>query len=336
MCDKCFCSIVPTEILKEFAKRGNIPSKKTLNDTFRILEKRQNILNNLFIQEEKIGNANRLVYDSMYQQLQRVKLIRTEKSSASGDIAVDDAFNLSGVVRDYFIRQFDYHSMNGNGMDIISNVHYGKDYNNAFWDGDEMTYGDGDNLYFKSFASAIDVIGHELTHGVTQYTANLEYYSQPGALNEHFSDVFGTIIKIRHKGQDEQTADWLIGDEVITSEFPGIALRSMKAPGTANEYDTQPAHMDEYYSLAKDNQGVHINSGIPNKAFYLASMALGISDCEKIWFNTLTSLWRNADFIDALDVFIQVAEKLVEQNQVNAHAKEAIVDSFGQVGLTID
>ena len=250
------------------------------------------------------------------------------------DTAVNKAYETSGFVRDYFRDTFKLNSIDDNGLDIISNVHYGNAYNNAFWDGDEMTYGDGDGKEFKDFASAIDVVAHELAHGITQFLANLEYRSQSGALNEHFSDVFGTIVKQKYLQQDISEADWLIGDTVVTEEFPGVAIRSMKAPGTANDFDSQPDHMDNYYSGNADNQGVHINSGIPNKAFYLSCLEIGIDDCALIWFETLKALWRTANFNDMLDVILRITAKLQEEKRVCDHALEAIENSFSAVGLT--
>jgi len=333
MCYKCFCSIVPPEILKELAKRGSQASKKTLNDTFRVQEKRNHVLNQLLVERIVVGNGDRFIYNSMNQNIQRLNLVLSEGDPASNDQTANDAYQLSGYVRDYYRQTFNLNSINGQGMSIISNIHFQQSYNNAFWDGDEMTYGDGDLIEFKNFASAMDVVAHELTHGVTQFTANLEYYSQAGALNEHFSDAFGTIIKQKYLNQDIQSADWLIGDQVITEKFPGKALRSMKDPGTANEYDTQPAHMDHYYSGSGDNQGVHQNSGIPNKAFYLACQGIGIDDCAKIWYETLHSLWRNVNFQEALGIFIQSAEMLSQSGEVSSSAKEVIIDSFGSVGI---
>lgn len=333
MCYKCICNIVPEQVLKELAKRGSEASRETLNDRYRIQEKRDSVLNSLLIMEKIAGNAQRYVYDSENTRHQRNTLVIEENGSDTEDSVANAAYHMSGYVRDYFFDVHNYNSMNGNGMDIISNVHYGMDYNNAYWDGDEMTYGDGDGVKFRSFANAIDVVAHELTHGVTQYLANLEYYSQPGALNEHFSDVFGTIIKIRYNGQDVNSADWLIGDTIVTDSFPGKALRSMKDPGTANEYDQQPAHMDEYYHGQGDNQGVHINSGIPNKAFYLSCQHLSIDDCGTIWFDTLKSLWRKANFSDALEMFLQSAERLSNEGKVAKQAKEVIQKSFDAVGI---
>lgn len=334
MCDKHTCHIVPPHILEELAKRGNTSCKKTLNDRHRIHAKRNAALNNLLLRELDEGDGDRFIYDCQNRTQQRVELVRKEGDKATDDESVDNAYETSGFVRDYFKETFGLNSIDDNGLDIISNVHYGKDYNNAFWDGDEMTYGDGDGKEFKDFASAIDVVAHELAHGITQFLANLEYRSQSGALNEHFSDVFGTIIKQKYLKQDISEADWLIGDTVVTEEFPGVAIRSMKAPGTANDFDSQPDHMDNYYSGNADNQGVHINSGIPNKAFYLSCLEIGLDECALIWFETLKVLWRTADFNDMLEAILEVTQELQTQEKVCDTALEAIEKSFAFVGVS--
>ena len=159
-------------------------------------------------------------------------------------------------------------------------MHYGRGYDNAFWDGTQMVFGDGDGTVFNRFTIAVDVIGHELTHGVTEHTAALVYQGQSGALNESISDVFGSLVKQQALGQDAAAADWLIGAGLFTAQVKGVALRSMKAPGTAYDdpqlgKDPQPATMADYVETTDDNGGVHLNSGIPNHAFYLAATAIG-------------------------------------------------------------
>jgi Zn-dependent metalloprotease len=334
MCNKHHCFIIPPHILEALANRGSTSCKKTLNDTNRILQKRNDILNNILVRELDKGDGDRLVYSSKNQMRQRVLLIRKEGEGTSDDESVNKAYETSGFVRDYFNDTFGLNSIDDNGLDIISNVHYGKEYNNAFWDGDEMTYGDGDGIEFKDFASAIDVVAHELSHGITQFLANLEYQSQSGALNEHFSDVFATIIKQKYLKQDIFEADWLIGDTVVTDDFPGVAIRSMKEPGTANDFDSQPDHMNNYYSGSADNQGVHINSGIPNKAFYLCCLEIGLDESALVWFETLKALWRTADFNDMLAVILRITANLQKENKVCSKAYETIESSFSLVGLT--
>ncbi len=334
MCTKPNCFIVPPHILEELAKRGNTNCKKALNDAKRFRERRRTTLNNLLVRDFEDGKGERFIYDSQNKYEQRVTLVRKEGQEPVQDETANKAYETSGFVREYFKDVFGLDSIDGNGLDVISNIHYGEAYNNAFWDGDEMTYGDGDGKQFTDFASAIDVVAHELAHGVTQFLSNLEYQSQPGALNEHFSDVFATIIKQKYLKQDISEADWLIGDSIVTEAFPGVALRSMKAPGTANDFDTQPDHMADYYTGSSDNQGVHINSGIPNKAFYLSCLEIGIDESALIWFETLKVLWRTANFNDMLDIILETAEKLTAEGRVSATSVNAISGSFAQVGLT--
>ncbi|RKN81104.1 M4 family metallopeptidase [Ulvibacterium marinum] len=334
MCQNHHCFIVPPHILEGLAKRGNLDCKRTLNDTYRILHKRNTALDNLLIRELIPAKGDRFIFDSQNKYEQRVLLIRKEKDPDVEDRTVNEAYDTSGFVRAYFSGIFGLNSIDNEGLDIICNVHYGQGYNNAFWDGDEMTYGDGDGVEFTNFASAIDVVAHELVHGITQFLANLEYQGQSGALNEHFSDVFGTIIKQKYLKQSITEADWLIGDTVVTEKFPGKAIRSMKSPGTANDFDAQPDHMDNYYTGMADNQGVHINSGIPNKAFYLSSIELGIDDCALIWFNTLKKLWRTAKFNDMMEISVETAQELQKQGGINPVASKVIEQSFAQVGLT--
>ncbi len=335
MCTKHQCHIVPPYILEALAKRGNIHCKKTLNDTHRIWQKRNETLNNLLKSTSQESKGERFIYDSNNQFEQRVQLVRREGEPEVPDATANKAYDTTGYVRDYFKKAFGLDSIDGNGLDIVSNIHYGVDYNNAYWDGDEMTYGDGDGIEFNNFAGAVDVVAHELMHGVTQFLANLEYRGQSGSLNEHFSDVFGTIVKQKYLQQDISEADWLIGDTVVTDAFPGVAIRSMKAPGTANEFDSQPDHMDDLYTGSANNQGVHINSGIPNKAFYLSCLEIGIDECALIWFETLKVLWRTADFNDMLEIIIQTTERLTQEEKVSKNALMVIQNSFVEVGLQI-
>jgi Zn-dependent metalloprotease len=149
-----------------------------------------------------------------------------------------------------------------------------------------MFFGDGDGRLLTQTTAGIDVIGHELTHGVTQYEANLVYSGQAGALNESVSDVFGIQVKQMALGQTAESSDWLIGADVVGPEL-APALRSMKAPGTANQHDTQPADMDHYV----DGGDVHVNSGIPNHAFYVTATTLGGNAWDAagpVWYAALT------------------------------------------------
>jgi Zn-dependent metalloprotease len=176
-----------------------------------------------------------------------------------------------------------------------------------------MVYGDGDNKMFTGFTKALDVVAHELTHGVTQFTTpgGLNYVDQSGALNESISDVFGSIVKQWSLNQTVDKADWLIGAGIMVPKG-WKALRSMKAPGNKSATwpgDDQPSSMDGYV----DGGDVHTNSGIPNHAFYLAAMALGGNswgDAAKIWYGALTSLKPDSTFADAAQATIDAASKI--------------------------
>lgn len=247
-------------------------------------------------------------------------LVRKEGDPPTGDVAVDEAFDGGAATWDLYAQEYARNSIDDNGMVINQTVHFGVRYNNAFWNGSQMIYGDGDGEIFNRFTIDIDIIAHELTHGVTQFEAGLVYWYQSGALNESFSDVFASLVKQRQREQEAKDADWLIGENVLVGEQ--YALRSMKAPGTAYVdhpvigTDPQPATMDTYKMLAPwdDNGGVHINSGIPNHAFYIAAIELGGKAWEKaglIWYRTLRDrLGKYATFGRAADATIGVAREL--------------------------
>jgi Zn-dependent metalloprotease len=224
---------------------------------------------------------------------------------------------------DFYWQLFGRSSIDNKGLLLKQYVHYDKGMDNAYWDGRRMVYGDGDGIVFTSFTSDIDVIGHELTHGVTENEANLDYENQAGAMNESFSDIFGIMIKQRFNNQDVKKANWLIGERVMIGLQ--YALRSMKAPGKAYINhpelgdDPQPATMDKYQYLPNtqsgDWGGVHINSGIPNFAFYVTAFNMGGYAWEKagrIWYAVLTdrSLTQSAGFTDIKNLTIIHAEKL--------------------------
>jgi Zn-dependent metalloprotease len=264
---------------------------------------------------------HRAVHDAAHTTTLPGTLVRAEGDAATADRSVTDAYDHLGATWQLYWQAYQRDSLDGRGLPLIASVHYDVDYDNAFWDGTQMVFGDGDGVYFSSFTDSVDVIGHELTHGVTQYAAGLTYVGQSGALNESVSDVFGSLVKQMHLGQKTQDADWLIGDRIFTSTVRGVALRSMKAPGTAYDdpvlgKDPQPADMDGYVDLPHDDQhdsgGVHTNSGIPNRAFYLAATALGGNAWEaagQVWYDVLTrpGLTKDVDFAGFATATVEAA-----------------------------
>jgi Zn-dependent metalloprotease len=322
------------------AKTGKGNARVTIQQSqrSRAIRNAKRISMAVFTDTGAAGEGVRKVYDCQHGWVQRVgDPVRSEGDRAKGDQAVDNVFDFIGKVREYF-KTLGRSSYDNLGSDIISNVHFGADYNNAFWDGDELTFGDGDGTIFVSFANSLEVVAHEFSHGVTQFTANLEYYGQSGALNESFSDVFGSAITQYVNGQDAESADWLIGDEIMGPELHGESLRSMKAPGTAYDNaimgkDPQPDHMDNYFTGSSDNQGVHINSGIPNKAFYLAAMAIGTDPAASIWYHALQNLWATAVFNDAVAVIAESARILTKEKKAPLGSTQAMRAAFKTVGL---
>jgi len=242
------------------------------------------------------GTVRRTISDAHQLQSLPGRIVRTEGQPPVADVAVNEAYTGLGDTHELFWSRYQRDSIDGRGLPLDATVHYGRAYDNAFWDGERMVFGDGDGEVFNRFTLSLSVIAHELTHGVTQYTANLVYQGQSGALNESVSDVFGALVEQYATGQDTATASWLIGAGLFTDEVQGEALRSMKAPGTAYDDDVlgkdpQPASMDDYIDTEEDNGGVHLNSGIPNRAFYLVADAMGGYAWEapgQIWYDTLT------------------------------------------------
>ncbi len=223
------------------------------------------------------------------------ELVRAAGDPVSGDVAVDEA--AAGLIASLELAaDYGRDSFDGKGAPVVVTVHFGRNYVNAFWNGFQLVFGDGDAEVFVRFTKPIDVLGHEFAHAVTQYTAGLVYRDQSGALNESLSDVFATCMKQRLLGQRADEADWLIGAELF---LPGIAargLRDMAYPGTAYNdpvlgRDPQVGHLDQLVLTTDDNGGVHINSGIPNRAFYLAATSIGGMSWEgagRIWWAAMT------------------------------------------------
>ena len=231
--------------------------------------------------------------------------VRSEGDEPTGDAAADQAYDGLGASWTMLMEAFGRDSLDGAGLPLLATVHYGTQYANAFWDGTRMVFGDGDGEIFAGFTNAVDVIGHELGHGVISSTADLAYRDQSGALNESIADVLGSLVKQHALGQTADEADWLIGSGVFTDTVQGVALRSMAAPGTAYDdpalgKDPQPAHMRDFVVTRDDLGGVHINSGIPNKAFHLVATAIGGRAWEApglVWMDALTGgLSSTADF----------------------------------------
>jgi Zn-dependent metalloprotease len=268
-------------------------------------------------------------------------VVRREGDPPTGDVAADEAYDGLGATYALFADVFGRASVDDAGMPLLATVHYGRQYDNAFWDGHQMVFGDGDGQVFGRFTASLSVIGHELCHGVTQFTADLAYEGQSGAINESLSDVFGALVEQHARRQSAAEASWLIGEGLFTDQVEGTALRSMRAPGTAYDDDVlgkdpQPATMAGYVDTADDNGGVHLNSGIPNHAFYLVASALGGNAWDAaghIWYDTMTGdLPPTASFVQFAAA---TADAALTRFGDDSREHRAVRQAWSTVGLPI-
>ena len=280
-----------------------------------------------------VGGTPGSPYRTIYDQHNRDDLALgtvawTEGDPPARDPAVKEAVAGFGATYELFWSVFDRDSIDDEGMPLLGMVHFSRNYANAFWDGEgHMVFGDGDGQLFTRLTKSVDVIGHELAHGVTQYTANLAYQGQAGALNESISDVFGSLVRQFRDGETAEDADWLIGTEVV-GPMLRPALRSLAAPGTANDFDDQPADMDHYVRTAADNGGVHINSGIPNRAFHVTATTIGGKAWEqagRIWYESLRDprTRPNSTFVTFARTTLRQAQQLYGRASPEAAAVAA-------------
>lgn len=280
------------------------------------------------------GQPQRTIYDQQHNQQQTPgKVARSEGQSPVTDSAINQAYDGLGATYSYYWSIFKRDSIDGQGLPLLGLVHYGTNYDNAFWDNaGHMFFGDGDGRILTETTAGIDVIGHELTHGVTQHEANLTYSGQSGALNESISDVFGIQVKQMALKLDVTQSDWLIGPDIVGPALKP-ALRSMKAPGTANPHDTQPADMDHYI----DGGDVHENSGIPNHAFYVVATTLGGHSWDAagpIWYGALCdpALSADASFHDFAAMTLKHAQQTYG---TTSHEADAIRAGWAAVKLPL-
>jgi len=299
----CHCFIVPPKVLARFARDKKLPAKtrKAFADATKFEKEWRKVRlakANLFLA------AKTMLPSGLAKALTAAPAITVAdckngntlpgtpvpNPGSSSDVTAKQAFVEAKAVATFYQKVFGRNSVDNAGMTLASSVHYSVKYNNAFWNGSQMTYGDGDGNIFVDFTKSSDVIGHELTHGVTQFTAGLAYANQPGGLNESISDVFGSMFRQWQAGQNVTAADWLIGKEIMG---PGAiamgytCLRDMSNPAAAHCLSQQPTNFSQYH----DGLDPHESSGIPNFAFYKAAMAIGGKSWEKtgkIWYQALT------------------------------------------------
>ncbi len=348
------CFIVPPVVLAQLAEEGTAEDRTAAVNTLAAsatLRAQRALVQELGLRGaalSKLGpppGEKRTIYDMKSGGLSNLpgQKARGEGDPPSSDAAVNEAYDGADQTYDFYKEVLERTSLDDDGMELVSSVHYGKAYDNAFWNGRQMVYGDGSGRIIAagSLTKDIAVIAHEMTHGVVQFTAGLRYSKQSGALNESFSDVVGSMVKQWVNKETASKADWLVGEGVLGAALlPGKALRSMKDPGKAFKFDNQPGHMDDYQDLPDDNDpnndngGVHINSGIPNRAFYLAATALKGCSWDRaglVWYDTLANELRaNSNFVDAAEATVESAKRLFKED---AEVAQAVEDAWRKVGV---
>lgn len=297
----CTCFIVPLDILTKLAQDPLLPPeiRKAAADTARIAHE----IRLLRIQALRLTSVASMletpvsalaaapavtVYDCKHTQT----LPGTPLGSPEGteDDSARRTYEETTKVAKFYKDVFGRNSIDNGGMTMMSSIHYGNRFNNAMWNGSQMLYGDGDNSIFIDFTKGNDVIGHELTHGVTQHSLQLEYRDDAGGLNESLSDCFGSMFRQWEKNQDSASADWLIGSDIMGPTARGrniTCLRDMADPAGAHCLAAQPTQ----YSQVTPGMDPHYSSGPPNLAFCTACKTLGGKSWEKIgqvWYRSLT------------------------------------------------
>jgi Zn-dependent metalloprotease len=344
------CQFVPPHVLDELAKSPDPRIRDVALETIKVAVQARTarqmsaLMPAMAAIPSPTRGKDRLVYDMRQRRFPLPgELVRREGEAPVSDSTVNEAYDHAGATYDFYKDVLYRNSLDGNGMSLISSVHYGRRINNAFFNGEQMLYGDGDGQIFISFTKALDVVAHELTHGVIQYTSNLEYQDQPGALNESFADVMSACVKQWFNKQTVVQADWLLGDAIMGPAVAGKAksLRTFTAekayvgvPELGGD-DPQPKHMRDFVHTEEDNGGVHINSGIPNHAFYLVAMKLGGYSWEKagqIWYKTLQALTSTSDFQATADTSYRIA--VADYGRDSEEAK-AVSGGWAGVGIEV-
>jgi Zn-dependent metalloprotease len=280
------------------------------------------------------GKHARMIYDDQNTWAFDVQDVRNEGDPAVGQANADQAYDGLGATLEFYRDLLGRDSLDNTGLNLDANVNYGVGYDNAFWDGTRMVFGNGDNIIFQDFTNDVDVCAHELTHGVTQYTAGLDYTDQPGALNEATSDIFGACVDARVSGQDAGQFNWLIGEDVMAPQLYGEAIRSMAFPGTAYDdpilgTDPQPPTMAGYVAGGDP----HLNSGIINRWFYLMAMDLGIDSAAQIWYATLQNMVPTSQFADAAHIAAAQARILARSKKVPGRSPQTVRGTAREQGI---
>ena len=299
---RCSCCIVSADTLKRLAGDRSLSDaeRRSFADTLRIDAE----LSRLRTQATRLSRVASLVAPARLGPVAATPAITVFnchqtstlpgtpvlRPAASHDTTTKRVYDCTASVVDFYASVFGHNSIDGAGMTVVSSVHYGSRYNNAFWNGSQMAYGDGDGAIFVDFSNAPDVVGHELTHGVTQHSLQLGYTGEPGGLNESLSDCFGAMFRQWKAKQSVSEADWLIGRDILgpTALAKGYTcLRDMADPAAAHCLSPQPSR----YADIEPAMDPHLSSGPINLAFHTIATAVGGNSWDKVgrlWYKAVT------------------------------------------------
>jgi Zn-dependent metalloprotease len=287
------------------------------------------------------GGQKLEVYTAKNKKKLRKELVR-DSEKRSTDRSVNEAYDGAKQTYDLLFLVYKTKSIDGKRFPLIATVHYDRNYSNAFWDGDEMVYGDGDRKIFNSFTSSIDICGHEIGHGATQELCGtkvslngkptgVDYENEAGGINEAYSDILGIQVKQRFNGQTAEQSDWLIGQGLLSKrKGKEYALRSMSNPGTGFVdhpdlgTDSQIWKYGDYKKRAEQGEvDPHDSSGVVNKAFYVSAMKLGGSTWEKagrIYFESMPYIKVDETFAGLADKTIATAIRIFGEGSAEESA----------------
>lgn len=321
---------IPTAILRHIADSGTTLQRESAQHT---IEASPMTTSNQATAPHA-PSLRRLVYDAQGAEWEIPKTVaRREGDAPTGDPAVDEVYDAMGTVHRFFWNVYGLDLQIYTGS-MVAVVHFGDPFDNMFWDGAKLVVGNPSSVFFNnSLSAALDAVGHELFHIVTQFETKLQFLNQAGSLMEATADVFGSLVMQHHIGQRANEASWLIGEGLLVS---GRAIRSLAEPGSAFEDDRQVFHMKNFVRTTDDHGGVHANAGIPAHAFYRMANALGgyaWDPAGRIWLSAVRDKrLRSAGFSTFAGCTVMAARQLYGDDSVEL---TAVAESWQAVGVRI-
>ncbi|WP_110182458.1 protealysin inhibitor emfourin [Nocardioides solisilvae] len=344
------CGFVPPYLLQGIARSSAQRAAALSQDTLRVdagfrdARRTEGSRGGFAVHTTELGSSSTLarvawtVHDAERGTRLPGRPARRAGEEATGDVAVDEAAAGIDATLRLFSEVFGRRSYDDAGAYVSLTVHYREHYDNAFWDGHQLVFGDGDGEVFDRFTKPVDVLAHEFGHAVVDGSARLVYADQSGALNESVADVFAACLLQWLAGQEADEGSWLVGEGLFLPGIRARALRDMAAPGTAYDdpvlgRDPQVGHLDDLVVTTEDNGGVHLNSGIPNRAFHLAATRLGGRTWERagqVWYAALVGdlVGPRSDFAGFAAATVAAAAEVLDDA-----AAAVVADAWTEVGV---